>query len=200
MLNAWQTLACLLGYKDKWDTTLAFKEFTVYHHLARQLFQLWVGKLSTLTAVFWGKHFFLFFFLFWPYHVDCGILVSWLEIEPRSSQSPNHGTARESPFFFFFFISVSRGCSGSLRHGFQALVLHIYDTSALSPHSFPWTGTFSSRTLERWSFSAWNEHIWVKTSFKEPKSEIKPEKQKIKIWFSSSRIIWNSIIFSACQR
>ena len=139
---------------------------------------LWPVSCSSCELanwVHWLQYFkvsisFFSFFSF-GHHVACGILVPRPEIEPRSSavktQSPNHWLPGNS-LFFLSFISVFRGCSGSLRHGFQALVLHICDTIALSPCSFPWTCTFSRRTLERWFFSAWNKHIWVKTSSKEP--------------------------------
>ena len=45
-------------------------------------------------------------FLFWPRHLACGILVPQPGVEPRclavKERSPNHWTAREFLFFFFF--------------------------------------------------------------------------------------------------
>ena len=51
------------------------------------------------------------FFIFWPHHAACRILVPWPGIEPTPSAvkvwSPNHWTSREFPVFIFKMTGLS---------------------------------------------------------------------------------------------
>ena len=63
-------------------------------------------SLLERLVFFLSVFYFLIFFLFWPCHVACGILVPWPGIEPGPPAvevwSPNHWTTREFPIFQLF--------------------------------------------------------------------------------------------------
>ena len=78
-------------------------------------FYFLLKSLEYRSILCWFLFIFLNFILFnfWPYHTACGILVSWLRIEPMSPalkvQSVNHWTTRDVPSFYFKSICKIRG-------------------------------------------------------------------------------------------